>query len=822
MKKKLIEVLTEANEEFMSYFPEHVKGISRDYWREYLKDTPYAEREFLKIWGSFELLKDEIKDKLDREHLNIIKDKRKTSKGKKYFVSAIVQGEPINEAFIESIKNYCKHANAELVLLTMRGVVLTSFYGESVFEEYGEYFATEFRFNDSLVARDFILNPQMIRPTTGLGRFGQKEFSLITASPKQFLQTIPTKKDDLPHIVYTTGTICNPQYRQTRVGAFAEQDNLLGGLIVEVIDKDRFNIRNVVADNKFGFYDLNTYYCRKEKPKKVTAEAVVCGDFHWGQEDENAVKATKDLVKRMKPKKVYWHDMFDGKSVNPHIENHMLARLGRDTHQKSLKKELQYLADKILDWQKSLPPHKIMVVPSNHDDFIDRYITQRKFVYDEENIVLACKLFVALAEGYNAIEWWLKKEAKINTKNIQFLKMDESSEVGEVELNVHGHIGSNGVKGSPVSLETAYGSCVTGHCFSDDTEILTKNKGWINGLALELTDEVMTMNKITRKAEWNDIENISVYDNYKELYHIKSKACDLMVTGKHGLIAEHTNGTLREFTALEMTTIKNKFKFLNALSTDNTLNIDKRILQLYVQIITDGSYSDGSIRWHLKKDRKIKRLVKILDGLNINYSISKTKIKTTRIRIPVKDAKNLIEELPQKMIPKWFLHLSEECIDIVLDEYGITDGTIYSNRNMQLSTSKKHDADILQTMAFLRGYRCSIFERKYKKCNTNYALNITKTNFITMNKTHIKKVAYSGKVWCPTVKNGTVAVRRKGKVVVTQNTHAPGIFREVYTVGCNCKLRQDYNKGGSSWLHGNCIVYKGGVRQMIIIVDGAY
>ena len=104
-----------------------------------------------------------------------------------------------------------------------------------------------------------------------------------------------------------------------------------------------------------------------------------------------------------------------------------------------------------------------MVVPSNHDDFIDRYITQRKFVYDEENIVLACKLFVALAEGHNAIEWWLKKEAKINTKNIKFLEIDKSSEIGGVELNVHGHIGSNGAKGSPASLETAYGSCVTGH-----------------------------------------------------------------------------------------------------------------------------------------------------------------------------------------------------------------------------------------------------------------------------------------------------------------------------------------------------------------------
>ena len=40
-----------------------------------------------------------------------------------------------------------------------------------------------------------------------------------------------------------------------------------------------------------------------------------------------------------------------------------------------------------------------------------------------------------------------------------------------------------------------------------------------------------------------------------------------------------------------------------------------------------------------------------------------------------------------------------------------------------------------------------------------------------MPRNNVKKVPYSGKVWCVNVNNGTLVVRRNGKTAVTLNSH---------------------------------------------------
>lgn len=463
-----IEYFHEANDEYKAKFKDQSKTVTRDYYRAFLErktsDKSMRESGYTTLFGSFSSLKRQAFGMLGRDDLNINKDESKKSSGKKYVVSAIIQGADINYDFLNSLKNYCQRENAELVLLTMRGVSLKDYYGTDIYNELGKYFATEFKFNNNLVAKDFIINPQQILPSSGLLRFGKKDFSLIIASPKQFLTTVPTKKQALPHIVYTTGTINTPAYKSNRAGVISEQDNQLGALIVEIEDSNRFYIRNVLYNGDDGFTDLSKKYTKDGEAEKVSAEVIVLGDVHCGVEDDLAIKASKEQIIELDPKHVMFHDLFDSNSISHHLQHDMLSKLKRKDHQKTLELELDYTHEFLTEFIEECGEHRSYnIVPSNHDNFIDRYLTQRRFVDDDDNIILACKLFVKLYEDKHPVEAYFNEIKEKPIENLVFLGIDQSFEIDDIELNIHGDKGNNGARGSVISLETSLGSAITGH-----------------------------------------------------------------------------------------------------------------------------------------------------------------------------------------------------------------------------------------------------------------------------------------------------------------------------------------------------------------------
>jgi hypothetical protein len=57
---------------------------------------------------------------------------------------------------------------------------------------------------------------------------------------------------------------------------------------------------------------------------------------------------------------------------------------------------------------------------------------------------------------------------------------------------------------------------------------------------------------------------------------------------------------------------------------------------------------------------------------------------------------------------------------------------------------------------------------------------------------------------------------------VVGHSHTPGILRNIYQVGTSSKLRMDYNKGSSSWVHTSCVVYENSHRQLINCIKGEW
>jgi hypothetical protein len=193
---------------------------------------------------------------------------------------------------------------------------------------------------------------------------------------------------------------------------------------------------------------------------------------------------------------------------------------------------------------------------------------------------------------------------------------------------------------------------------------------------------------------------------------------------------------------------------------------------LAITIVADGNITEGPIRFHYVKDRKIKRTCEILDALDIPYSINVSRLSgKTKINVPVRESREWVARLgidyADKRVPDWAYHVSRKQALVVLHEYRITDGYSSNNLSMVACSTDKRNLDAVQSCAVKCGRRTSL--RKGAKL---YRLNIASKSGLYFAHARSERVPHDGSVvWCVTVPNGTVIVRRNGCVTVTQNTH---------------------------------------------------
>ena len=460
-KEDLIKLLQEFQKIYENEHPNEI--ITRNFFRIITKSK--YEHEIELEFGTFSNYKKASglkKKKIKKESsIPFIQRNEEKNRNKRYFISAIIAGADINTDFLESVDSYCKENDTEFLLMPMRGVKRKDEFSTEILDKYSHCFVSDIKFNSNIRALDFCLSPEQVLPLTGLSRFGKKESSIILASPKQMLLSIPKKKESLPHIILSTGTICEPEYNHTKMGRMAAQDNVVGGIIVEIRDKNIFHVRHIRSDKDGGFQDLDCYY-KGNSVKKVPAECISI-EPHYGVEDDTAIQSVKEIVKLTQCKRILFHDILDCRSVNPHEQKSTSMKYYRPEKQRTLENELNHLKAKLIEWNKEFPKLELKVVASNHEQFIRRYLESGDFIADTHNAYLSCELLQSILRRENPIEYYLKSRKDEKIKNLVFFKDGESFSINGIELNVHGHMGANGSRGSSVALENINGKSTSGH-----------------------------------------------------------------------------------------------------------------------------------------------------------------------------------------------------------------------------------------------------------------------------------------------------------------------------------------------------------------------
>jgi hypothetical protein len=402
----------------------------------------------------------------------------------RFVITTAVTGCKVDKSFMDSISTYCDKNNAEmLVLLSTDPAAAVSEqkdqHGEPIpirsQKMTGNWTVDPDIPRDSIVVSDTSLNSKIhikavklsakhIDPATGFTRIGRREGSFIYASPKQRLKYTRNPKGSTPHAVMTTGAITLPayetnRYMSDRTATIATHDHRLGAIIVEIYNNKEYYFRQVQAANDGSFVDLGVRYY-PNKTEEDLPEALVLGDWHCGETDPVAREVFFDVAKRMQVPRMVLHDAFNGTSVNHHEEKDAIIRGQRSEHgELSVKDEFRILASDMNDMLEI--SEEVIVVKSNHDDFLDRYLRRTAFKDDPVNYRVSLDLAAHLYDGKDTIRFGVEKFGlkEENKEKVRWLKIDESFVIGGVELGAHGHGYVSGIR----NIENAYGDSVTGH-----------------------------------------------------------------------------------------------------------------------------------------------------------------------------------------------------------------------------------------------------------------------------------------------------------------------------------------------------------------------
>lgn len=502
---------------------------------------------------------------------------------------------------------------------------------------------------------------------------------------------------------------------------------------------------------------------------------VVLSDIHFPYHDDKALKAVyKFLEQHLVDTIILNGDILDFYDVSSFDKDP--SRIN------SLQKEID-MANKFFSKLRKLHTGRIVFIGGNHDlDRLERYLKKHPELY-----------------SLNALK--IDRILNLDEYNIEFHR--DEFRLGNLKI-IHGDIVRKySGYSARAEMEKHDTSGISGHCFSEDVEVLTPS-GWVPIIDVNIGDTVGTINKTTQAFEFNKVNDKFVYDNYKELYHIKSTVVDVMVTDKHGLLGfNQDNNKLEEFDAKYLATTGKRYKFMCGALNNNSKGIDlsEAFIRLLVNISADGSIEDNGIRFHLKKERKITHLKALLNELGYEYSEVKTKIGTTKIRIKSKYAKPIINTYfsTGKHLPTILRDANQEQALIILDEYSLADGNKNKDakNSYQIGSKKTTELDLLQEIFSKNGIRSSQLKR------LNHSILTVNTNPLTcITRDNVTVVPYKGRVSCISVDNGTLIIRSKGKTLITQNTHrlscyyyrTPERYLAWYESGCLCRLDPEYIK----------------------------
>lgn len=406
---------------------------------------------------------------------------------KKYIVTSAQNATPVFKNFLTTLLLYCEENDAELIIIPYRYRNPTSVWSIASKEtdwwenSISDYIVdNEYRVAKHLKIMGHIkMQPTATNPLSGFNTVVDME-SAIFGHPRIELSSIASPVDGFPRILTTTGAITLSNYTDSKAGHKGLYHHTYGATVVDVDNDGDFHIRQVKADSKSGsFYDLDKLYTINGVKYDQQASALVAGDIHAEVADLDIVdtiyRNSDSISAHLKPKNYIIHDLLD---FNCRSHHNIRDELGR--YRKHIKAEdnnveeaLQIAAD-FLEYIHE-DDTKMFVVKSNHDEHLDRWLAEADPKLDSENAKFYHYLkyhqykSIFNDEEFDTFEFWCKNPDELVglsdevLEDVIFLRRDDSLQINNVELSLHGDQGPNGSRGTLRSLSRIGQKLIIGH-----------------------------------------------------------------------------------------------------------------------------------------------------------------------------------------------------------------------------------------------------------------------------------------------------------------------------------------------------------------------
>lgn len=404
---------------------------------------------------------------------------------KKFVITSAQNATPIHDDFFKSLRQYCEFNDAELVVIPIRYKNPTSRWSES--QEGAEVWDSALtpylynqrkKLNDNLtLMADIKTVPTAVKPLSGFESITAGS-SGIFGHTKIQMTAIATPQDRYPKMLLTTGACTMKNYTDSKAGKKGEFHHALAAVVVEIVGR-KFFMRHINATPDGSFIDLNMEYSANGVSDAPPALSISFGDTHRAvmcPKIEQVTFGEGGMVETLNPQYLVFHDLHDGLAVNHHEKRNPFHQVGLRNS------SLHIVEDEIrgdVEWLKKVcAGRKGIVVPSNHDDFLARWLREQDWRQDPENaefyletalhMVRTVKANPGLPNVPHPYTYWvnrLKGDAPITC-----LERDQSFVLAGVELAMHGDLGPNGARGSRENLRRVGVKSIVGHSHSPGIE----------------------------------------------------------------------------------------------------------------------------------------------------------------------------------------------------------------------------------------------------------------------------------------------------------------------------------------------------------------
>jgi phosphoribosylamine-glycine ligase len=351
-------------------------------------------------------------------------------------------------------------------------------------------------------------------------------------------------------------------------------------------------------------------------------------------------------------------------------------------------------------------------------------------------------------------------------------------------------------------------------CYDDKTEVLT-SEGWKHFKDVSRDDEICTLEPSTHMIEFNRPDAVVSFKHHKKLISIQNRALDIVVTPDHNMFVESQQSFKKR---------RDKFEFVKARDLQSQSRvmrtgkwIGQAIASFALPSVTVGHYegrqvqlretgaieipmgdwlafmgiwlADGAVSANResyrvsiaqKKPAQTKRIEELLTKLPFRFSKGESDFYCYD-----KQLGSYLEQFggaSEKHVPKFILQLASEQIRIFLDWFAAGDGTLMKTGFRIFYTSSKLLADQTQELLLKIG-RVGLVKSRQRKgklwivdhladaSGMQYeVIERVKKLHSWIDKRDTAELDYDGRVYCASVKNHVMYVRRNGKPYWCGNT----------------------------------------------------